>query len=91
MSKLKKQFRLYDIYRYATTGIESKIKGIESYECNKTATTIVVRFQSSTNQFLLIPVNYFSSSEEELKEIVKDINKRLNNCNKPGRRKYVTQ
>lgn len=45
MIKYKKQFRLYDIYRYATTGIESKIKGIHSYEVNRDATIMhIARF-----------------------------------------------
>ena len=78
---MKKQFRLYDLYRFATIGAQSKIKGITSYECNTTATTIVVHFDSTGENILR-----FANDEKERKLIVTEINKKLNNCQKPGRK-----
>jgi hypothetical protein len=87
-TKEKKQFRLYDIYRYAATGEMSNIIGILDYECNVTATTLTVRFEDHTGQFKHgVSCNYFAKNEFELKQIVKEINQRLGNCLKPGRRK----
>lgn len=77
--KTKKQFRLYDIYRYAATGVESKIKGIHSYEVNRDATVMTVRFGDYEHSTF-----YFANNEKELKEIVHLVNKRLGNCDKPG-------
>lgn len=85
MIKYKKQFRLYDIYRYAATGIESKIKGIHSYEVNRDATVMTVRF-GDTQDYSEI---YFASNEAELKDIVRSVNKRLGNCDTPGPRAYA--
>lgn len=84
MSKYKKQFRLYDIYRYAATGIESKIKGIHSYEVNSDATVMTVRFGDHEHSKI-----YFASNEQELKDIVHSVNKRLGNCDTPGPRAYA--
>ena len=83
MIKYKKQFRLYDIYRYAATGIESKIKGIHSYEVNRDATVMTVCFGDG-----YIKV-YFANNEAELKDIVRSVNKRLGNCYTPGPRAYA--
>lgn len=95
MSKLrkereKKQFRLYDIYRYAATGNMSNIRGIISYECSDDASCVVVRFVDHTGEFKHgIPKMYFAKTEYDLKQIVKEVNKRLGNCIKPGRaRRY---
>lgn len=89
LQKQKKQFRLYDIYRYAATGIMSNIAGIVSYECNDDASTIVVRFEDCTGEFRKgVAKNYFSKNEFELKQIIKEVNKRLGNCMTPGPRRY---
>ena len=81
MNKKKKQFRLYDIYRCAATGYTSEIAGIESYEVNKDASTINIIFKhESINQV------YFCSNEEERKDLIKSINKKLGNCQKPGKK-----
>ena len=82
--KYKKQFRLYDIYRYAATGVESKVEGIHSYEVNRDATTMTVRY----GEYAISQI-YFAKNEDELKEIVKLINKRLGNCLTPGKKKVV--
>ena len=81
MIKYKKQFRLYDIYRYAATGIESKIKGIHSYEGNRDATVMTVRFGDYEHSKI-----YFANNEAELKDIVRSVNKRLGNCDTTGPR-----
>lgn len=70
MIKYKKQFRLYDIYRYAATGVESKIKGVHSYEVNRDATVMTVRFGDYEHSKI-----YFASNEAELKDIVRSVNK----------------
>ena len=81
MNKKKKQFRLYDIYICAATGYTSEIAGIESYEVNKDASTINIIFKhESINQV------YFCSNEEERKDLIKSINKKLGNCQKPGKK-----
>lgn len=81
MNKKKKQFRLYDIYRCAATGYTDEIAGIESYEVNKDATTISIIFKhESINQW------YFCSNEDERKDLIKSINKKLGNCQKPGKK-----
>ena len=94
--KVKKQFRLYDVYRYAATGQMSNIAGLVSYECNDSATVLVVRFEdragTAANGFAR---NFFIRNEQELKQVIKEVNAQLNNCIKPGRKKwrneYVTQ
>lgn len=99
MSKLKikerKQFHLHDIYRYAAIGETSNIKGIMTYECNRDATTLKVVYEDKAGQTSAgIPQHYFARNEEELKQIVKCINKALGNCIKPGRKRraqYVAQ
>ena len=77
----KKQFRLYDIYRYATIGVESKVRGIREYECNKEADILIVTFENDERR------TYYTTGEEELRKVIKSINKKLGNCHKPGRRK----
>ena len=86
MIKYKKQFRLYDIYRYAATGVESKIKGIHSYEVNRDATVMTVRFGDYAHSKI-----YFASNEQELKNIVRSVNKSLGNCDTPGPRAYTSK
>ena len=78
MQRVKKQFRLYDVYRYAATGEQSKIEGIDSYECNRDATTLVVRYPNCGG------VNFFPRNEKELKEVIRSVNKTLGNCSTPG-------
>lgn len=77
----KKQFRLYDIYRYAVTGKESHINGLHGYEVNEDATLVAVRFTSFDDSKF-----FYANNEDELREIVREVNKRLNNCEKPGRK-----
>lgn len=79
MKKAKKQFRLYDIYRYIVTGEDSNIEGITSYVANKDASVITVEYER------LCLKTYFTRNEYELKQVITEINKRLGNCMKPGR------
>lgn len=79
MKKVKKQFRLYDIYRYIVTGEESNIEGITSYTANKDASVISVEYEPRCSQ------TYFTRNEYELKQVITEVNKRLDNCMKPGR------
>jgi hypothetical protein len=81
---MKKQFRLYDIYRYLTLREASSIKGIKTYAvikepiwCNFNITVCL------DSEFVL---TYNCTSEAEFKEAVRDINKTLNNCATPGPR-----
>ena len=84
MIKYKKQFRLYDIYRYAAIGVESKIKGIRSYSVNSNATAITIRFDDCAHSEI-----YYASNKQELKDIVCSVNKHLGNCDTPGPRAYA--
>lgn len=79
MKKVKKQFRLYDIYRYIVTGEESNIEGITSYTANKDASFISVEYEHRCSQ------TYFTRNEYELKQVITEVNKRLGTCMKPGR------
>lgn len=79
--KYKKQFRLYDIYRYIVTKEMSHIEGIDQYEVNNDASVIKVEYG-----FLVI--TYIAHNEDELKDVVREINKHLGNCSKPGKKPY---
>lgn len=81
MNKKKKQFRLYDIYRCAATGCTSEIAGIGTYQVNKDASTITIRLKNDS----MVQV-YFCSNEDERKDLIKSINKKLGNCQKPGKK-----
>ena len=81
MNKKKKQFRLYDIYRCAATGHTSEIAGIGTYQVNKDASTITIRLKNDS----MVQV-YFCSNEDERKDLIKSINKKLGNCQKPGKK-----
>lgn len=82
--KQKKQFRLYDIYRATCTGYKSAIRGISSYDTYQ---------EQGSDMFVKIIFNDgaewfgFYSEESKLKELVKKVNKRLNNCRKPGKKR----
>ena len=78
---MKKQFRLYDVYRFAASGNISSIRGIKSYEVTKDATALSVTFDNGYT------INRFAKIEDDLKAIIKEVNKILGNCRKPGKRK----
>lgn len=77
--KYKKQFRLYDIYRYAVTNEQSHIEGIDYYNVNKDASIIHIKFPG-----IIGAHKYIARNEDELKEVVRQVNKKLGNCSKPG-------
>lgn len=74
--KQKKQFRLYDIYRYIVTKEKPNVRGIEEFYSNSDASVLQVNGHT-----------YCSIDESELKLAVSAINKSLNNCAKPGPKK----
>lgn len=83
--KLKKQFRLYDIYRYVAlkygnfnndTGYMPYVRGIEQFYCDSKMTLI----QVNGHTYIV------EEGEEGLREIVRAINKQLGNCAKPGKK-----
>lgn len=67
--KVKKQFRLFDLYRLAAAGLKSSISGIEDYDVNKDVSTITVTYYSKGQKI------YFAKDELELKGVIKQINK----------------
>lgn len=79
-TKAKKQFRLYDIYRYMAQEEASSIHGIETYkvERQQTVTVIVITFDTG---FI---ATHYCASEADLKDAVRWINKHLGNCGIPG-------
>lgn len=77
---MKKQFRLYDVYRYAAVGEMSQIRGIKSYEVNKDATVITITLYNGREYTDIL------MTENERKAFITRINKILGNCRKPGRK-----
>lgn len=67
--KIKKQFRLFDLYRYAILGLKSQFEGIEDYDCNNDVSVIIVTFCGGGQRI------YFAQNENELKDTIKHINK----------------
>lgn len=87
MNNYKKQFRLFDIYQCIIYGEKSKIFNMENYEVSRHNDTIIL-----TVKFTNESQYYTADNKHELREVIKEINKNLNNCKKPGRRKnYVAQ
>ena len=80
--KPKKQFRLYDIYRYMALKEVSLIRGLDTYTISDDMSKFTVIFE---NGFI---ATHYCGNEKDLKEIVKWVNKHLNNCNIPGRKHY---
>ena len=85
MEREKKQFRLFDIYRQFFTQTLSKIKGIRNYEIGKYFGEYEIRIVYSNGS----ETNFTAKNENELKQIVKQVNKQLKNCSKPGRKQKV--
>lgn len=79
---IKKQFRLYDIYRCATMSEMSEIEGITSYKVDSIASTIYITYDGGD-----ITETHYAASESDLKKIVRHVNHRLGNCFKPGVKK----
>ena len=83
---MKKQFRLYDIYRSASLDRQSAIQGVRDYTAKfdykfKQARVSVTFYNYEMfEDIITIDVE----AESKLKEFVKQVNKRLKNCRKPG-------
>ena len=81
--KYKKQFRLYDIYRCAVMSEESMIEGIDYYTVDPRASVVRVKYMTDA-----IIHHYTAKSEDDLKEIIREVNSVLGNCSKPGPRRH---
>ena len=83
---MKKQFRLYDIYRSASLGRQSAIQGVRDYtaefDYKSKQAKVSVTFYNYEMFEDLITIDV--EAEAKLKEFVKQVNKRLKNCKKPG-------
>ena len=77
MPKVKKQFRLFDIYRYIATGEQSHIQGILSYDIKDNVLTVRLERPDCY-------LTYWTYDEKMYKYAVRDVNKVLHNCEKPG-------
>ena len=83
---MKKQFRLYDIYRYASLDKQSAIQGVREYNAEfdykfKQAKVSVTFYDYEMFEDL---ITIAVETEAKLKEFVKRVNKKLKNCKKPG-------
>lgn len=83
---MKKQFRLYDIYRKATLDETSAIRGVRSYtvEVNYEFKQIEVSVTFHNYEMFEDLITIDADTEAKLKEFVKRVNKKLRNCKKPG-------
>lgn len=83
---MKKQFRLYDIYRNVAIGYKSEIKGIRNYDVivYDTIDYIDVRVMFDDYEIFEDSIWTGANVETKLKEFVKQVNKKLKNCKKPG-------
>ena len=85
--KMKKQFRLYDVYRTATMRQYSNIAGIREYEATITDDNFVnltIIFYSYEQWQDSFPRTL--RGEEKLKAFIRSVNRKLKNCRKPGPR-----
>ena len=83
---MKKQFRLYDIYRNASLDKQSAIQGVREYTAEfddkfKQAKVSVTFYDYEMFEDL---ITIDVETEAKLKEFVKRVNKKLKNCKKPG-------
>lgn len=79
----KRQFRLFDVYRYIATLEQSHIKGIRSYCASKMYLQVIY---DNDNVNTYSNGTFFYNNEKELKDAVKTINKALGNCHKPEKK-----
>lgn len=82
----KKQFRLYDIYRNASLDKQSAIQGVREYtaEFDYKFKQIKVSVTFYNYEMFEDLITIDVEAEVKLKEFVKQVNKRLKNCRKPG-------
>lgn len=83
---MKKQFRLYDIYRKASLDKQSAIQGVREYtaEFNYKFEQVKVSVTFYDYEMFEDLIAIDASTEAKLKEFVKRVNKKLKNCKKPG-------
>ena len=81
-TKYKKQYRLFDVYRYISTGEKSKIMGIKDYTIEQEVlTTICINDWPITTDITDVDG---AISEAAIKIHIKNVNKLLRNCKRPG-------
>ena len=85
---MKKQFRLYDIYRNASLDEQSAIQGVREYtaEFDDKFKQIKVSVTFYDYEMFEDLITIDVEAEAKLKEFVKRVNKKLKNCKKPGPR-----
>ena len=83
---MKKQFRLYDIYRNASLDKQSAIQGVREYtaEFDDKYKQIKVSVTFYDYEMFEDLITIDVEAEAKLKEFVKRVNKKLKNCKKPG-------
>ena len=83
---MKKQFRLYDIYRNASLDKQSAIQGVREYtaEFDDKFKQIKVSVTFYDYEMFEDLITIDVEAETKLKEFVKRVNKKLKNCKKPG-------
>lgn len=83
---MKKQFRLYDIYRKASLDKQSAIQGVREYtvEFNYKFKQVQVSVTFYDYEMFEDLITIDVEAEAKLKEFVKRVNKKLKNCKKPG-------
>lgn len=90
---MKKQFRLYDIYRCAVTGEQSSIKGIREYHVRQDEDKVLyinVLIDTPESNYPARWASIYSLPKEEkrLRHFIKELNKRLIDCKRPGPKKH---
>ena len=83
---MKKQFRLYDIYRNVSLDKQSAIQGVREYtaEFDDKFKQIKVSVTFYDYEMFEDLITIDVEAEAKLKEFVKRVNKKLKNCKKPG-------
>ena len=83
---MKKQFRLYDIYRNASLDKQSAIQGVREYtaEFNYKFRQVKVSVTFYDYEMFEDLITIDVEAEAKLKEFVKRVNNKLKNCKKPG-------
>lgn len=83
---MKKQFRLYDIYRNASLDKQSAIQGVREYTAEFDRKFMQIRLSVTFYDYEMFEdlITIDVEAEAKLKEFVKRVNKKLKNCKKPG-------
>ena len=91
---MKKQFRLYDIYRSASLDKQSNIQGVREYTAEINHFEQILEINHFEQMYVSVTfynyemfedlITIDADAEAKLKEFVKRVNKKLKNCKKPG-------